>query len=396
MDFFKIPSKKLDRYVRRYTNRPIMAYLRLAILAFKMTIKQLIEELYRLAWKNKKKKIAILVDGGLGDVLFGVIYADSFIKQLALHKNVTIFVGQSVSAVKTLCNDRSYLNFKSLNEFKDQEFELVIALTMMFPRVVKFTSSIEKDKKLLTYIMSLRKFEEEATWILGEDRQLNQLLWMLGSGLNRFTALNIAGGLEIDTNFSLRVPEEGYKIFDRYPELNCKKFITISRSVDKNSLYKDSIRLWSVDKYEEFIIKFKEIYPEYRIVYLGGDKTTYSKLNGVDIDLVGETSIAELMALLKESQVHLDGECGMVHIRHFVCQKPSIVLFGPTSPKLKGFKENINLRNDGCCPLPMCEHILLEGQWSKMCLMNKLGTRATCIESISVRQVIDSFKILLK
>lgn len=131
-------------------------------------------------------------------------------------------------------------------------------------------------------------------------------------------------------------------------------------------------------------------------MYLGGDKTTYSKLNGVDIDLVGETSIAELMALLKESQVHLDGECGMVHIRHFVCQKPSIVLFGPTSPKLKGYKENINLRNDGCCPLPMCEHILLEGQWSKMCLMNKLGTRATCIESISVRQVIDSFKILLK
>lgn len=394
MDFFKIPSKKFDRYARKYFNRPITAYSRLAMLACKMIIKQFIDDAFRLANRNKEIRIAIILEGGLGDILFGVIYADSFIKQFALDKTVSIFIEQSVGAVKTLLNDRNDLDFRSLNEFTDCDFELVLSLTMMFPRAVRFTSAVEKDQQIFSYIKSLRKFEEEATWILGEDRQVNQLLWMLGSRLNRFSALTI-GGLNIDKNFNLQVPDEGYKIFERYPELSKNKFITISRSVDKNSLYKDSIRLWSEDKYKKFIFEFKRIYPEYKIVYLGGDRTSYSKLNGVDVDLVGETSMAELMALLKESKVHLDGECGMVHIRHFICQKPSVVLFGPTSPKLKGYKENINIRNDEYCSLPMCEHILLEGQWSKKCLMNKLGTRAACIEAISVKQVIDSLKILL-
>lgn len=265
----------------------------------------------------------------------------------------------------------------------------------MFPRVVKFSSLLKKKSDLFEYILQLKQFEEKLTRILGDDRQLNQLLWMLGSGLNRLTALNIAGNLDIDENFTLQVPEAGYSIFERFPNLKNKKFITISRGVDAKNSYKDSIRLWSVKKYEELIAEFKFTHPEYNIVYLGNNKASCEKIEGVDINLVGETSISELMVLLNESKIHFDGECGMVHLRHFICRKPSIVLFGPTSPKLKGYSENINIRNGCSCPLPMCEHILLDGKWTNTCLKNT-SARGACIESISVKQVMDAFNILLK
>lgn len=395
MDYFKISSKKLDRYATKYSNNPILAYFKLAVLSCKMLGREIVDYSYGAIRTNKRIRIAIILKGGLGDVLFGGIYANAFIKNFRVGSETSVYVAQSVEVIRTVFNKISNIQFEQLNTFNERNFDLVISLTIMFPRVVKFSSFLKKKSDLFEYILQLKQFEEKLTRILADDRQLNQLLWMLGSGLNRLTALNIAGNLDINENFTLQVPEAGYSIFERFPHLKNKKFITISRGVDAKNSYKDSIRLWSVKKYEEFIAEFKFTYPEYNIVYLGSDKASCEKIEGVDINLVGETSISELMVVLNESKIHFDGECGMVHLRHFICRKPSIVLFGPTSPKLKGYSENINIRNGCSCPLPMCEHILLDGKWANTCLKNTTA-RGACIESISVKQVMDAFNILLK
>ena len=394
MDFFKISRAKIDRYIRKYVNKPKIAYLKLGTLAYKTLLKEIIDDVYRVA-RRGGVNVAIILDGGLGDVLIGIVFANSFVKTFsASNCTVSVFVGQSVSVVREMCKDSCNLNFQQLSTFKYRDFDSVISLSLTFPRVVTYSPVIENHKNLYKYIKDLIAFEDELTGICGEDRQVNQLFWLLGSGLNRVTALKVAGNMEIDEEFTLQVPKEGYKIFDRYPFLKRQKFITISRAVGKNPVSNDSIRLWSISKYEELVDRLKTKYPSYKIVFLGESKEFSNEIKGVDVNLVGETSISELMAILKESQVHFDCECGMVHLRHFISRRPSIVLFGPTSPSLRGYPENINIRNNGICSLAMCEHILLDGKWSQHCLLNK-SERGACIESISVNQVLDAFSSVI-
>ena len=56
----------------------------------------------------------------------------------------------------------------------------------------------------------------------------------------------------------------------------------------------------------------------------------------------------EVKALLKNSLLHIDNEGGLVHLRHALCAKKSIVLFGPTSDLFYGYAENENVRSNVC------------------------------------------------
>ena len=53
----------------------------------------------------------------------------------------------------------------------------------------------------------------------------------------------------------------------------------------------------------------------------------------------------------------------------------------------KGYKENINIRKDKICSLPMCEHVILNDQWPKNCLKSD-DCRGACVEAIKPDEVI--------
>lgn len=56
-------------------------------------------------------------------------------------------------------------------------------------------------------------------------------------------------------------------------------------------------------------------------------------LHGIDVNLIGKTDWDDLKILLKNALYHIDGECGMVHLRKALKTGPSVVLFGPTPIK---------------------------------------------------------------
>ncbi len=201
---------------------------------------------------------------------------------------------------------------------------------------------------------------------------------------NRITCLDINDllGITPDCIWNIAVDESlRTSIYSKWPELQ-KPFITIGRSVDTSNEYSDSIRLWSVEKYNEWIKIFKAHFPHITVVQLGGVKERCERLN-VDLDLVGETTFDELLFILKNSSVHLDGECGYVHLRHFLTQAKglNIVLFGPTSISIKSYTENINVRNNSSCCLNYCEWIS-GNSWQAKCIKNG-SCRAHCIETIT-------------
>ena len=75
----------------------------------------------------------------------------------------------------------------------------------------------------------------------------------------------------------------------------------------------------------------------------------------------------ELKFLLKFSRLHIGPEGGMIHLRHALSQKPSCVLFGPTSYLFYGYPENLNLYGEGC--ISQCEWCT--SNWQDICLRNE-------------------------
>ena len=393
MNYFGISSQKLSRYLIKYSKSPANGYFRLMILCGKMFLKEIWHGLF--VKRHNNLRLSVVVNGGIGDILIGGLFA-KYLNEMLKNTNVRmeIFTPLKESVARDLFYKTGIETLLyGLTSYKPLEYDVEIVLSLMIPRVTRYKKCSEINKWMDDYISELRKFEEENTCILSDDRQLNQLAWMLGSGYNRISALDVTKKLKIIDDLKLCVPPAGQAVFQRYPQLKTGSYITISRGVDQANQHKDSVRLWSVSKYEELIINLKKKYPEYLIVYLGASESSCKKIKGVDVNLVGKTSIPELMAVLNDAKVHFDMECGMVHMRHFLCRKPSIVLFGPTSPLLKGYPENINIRNDSACKLLMCEHILLEGKWTLKCLKTN-SQRSECIESISVSQVINAFETI--
>ena len=118
----------------------------------------------------------------------------------------------------------------------------------------------------------------------------------------------------------------------------------------------------------------KKCFPEKKVVQLGESKERCCAIQGVDISLVGETDWEDLKVLLKNAWLHIDGECGMVHLRKILHGGASVVLFGPTSIDFYGYDGNINISSDvcphWCCKLTetAVERCLLSGEESNRCM----------------------------
>ncbi|MDR0444859.1 MAG: hypothetical protein LBG98_01040, partial [Puniceicoccales bacterium] len=160
-------------------------------------------------------------------------------------------------------------------------------------------------------------------------------------------------------------------------------YITLQRGFHYCVGLRDSTRLWPIYHYKKFIKLFHQKYPSIKIVQLGHSQNTCASIPGIDIDLIGKTSLREVAILLKHSLFHLDGESGMVHMKKFL-NGQSIVLFGPTSAKMFGYPENINITGDGCHS--WCEWV--SDDWYKTCLRG--FAEAPCMASIAPERVLEA------
>jgi hypothetical protein len=120
--------------------------------------------------------------------------------------------------------------------------------------------------------------------------------------------------------------------------------------------------MWPKPYYERLIATIKMNFPGLTIVQLGKADEA-SNLSGVDLDLRGQTTFEELKVLLKNSALHIDGECGMVHFAHSLNSR-SAVFFAQTNVDFCGYPENINVKVDGVCPIS-CEWVV--DDWQDRC-----------------------------
>ena len=109
------------------------------------------------------------------------------------------------------------------------------------------------------------------------------------------------------------------------------------------------------------------------------------------MDLVGKTNLEQIKPILQHALVHIDGEGGMVHLRHALGGGRSVVLFGPTSSEFFGYSENKNLVGGGCAV--WCEWAL--NKWQEGCLRGSYET-PPCMASITPEMVMEAADSIIR
>ena len=141
-------------------------------------------------------------------------------------------------------------------------------------------------------------------------------------------------------------------------------YITVHSGINAafNIGAKTPLKCWPAEKWEEFLVRFKQQFPHIQIVQVGGKNSPH--FANSDLCLVGKTSLEDLPAILQGSRLHIDGESGLAQLTRWLNTK-AVVLFANTAPSLFALEKNINLSSD------QCGHCMwLEGpSWHTDCLL---------------------------
>lgn len=347
-------------------------------------------------------KIAFKLKGGLGDILIGGNYIYIWKKEMLYDiqgkkLQIDIYAHRNKNLVSALFPhtnnfiDNIYLDadvkddtskydmFVVLNRYPDVRHKNMQKLYNLSPKLIDFVHACEKWR-----LDNLRVYNHKPVC----DGQINIVNEILGK--KRIQQADIYNLYNISEKFSYQLDftPDAIEFFNSL-NLSEKKFITIHRGVDDNQSA-NSTKLWPYEYYNNLIRYIKNTYPKLIIVQIGINKDRCQTFEGVDIDLVGKTTIEDLKILLSKAILHVDIEGGLVHLRHALNGGCSVVLFGPTSIETYGYSENINLRGQGC-PFP-CEWII--NKWQENCA--KECQRMPCMISLTPEFVFSKISNKLK
>lgn len=149
------------------------------------------------------------------------------------------------------------------------------------------------------------------------------------------------------------------------------------------------IRRWPKEKFTKLIKKLLKRYPRYRMVLIGGaSDILYAKSfsdrlhNKRVIDLSGQTSLRELLALFSRAAAFITNDSGPMHLAGLT-GVPMVALFGPETPQLyRPLSENCEVIYR---PGPRSPCLTVFNSKQSACL--KLDGRCSCMAGISVEEV---------
>lgn len=130
--------------------------------------------------------------------------------------------------------------------------------------------------------------------------------------------------------------------------LEGRPFVTVHNGFDTNFVIAGQRATKCYPHFAEVAAGLKAARPDLVVVQIG--TTTSDPIPGVDLNLIGQTSLREVAGLLRATALHLDNEGGLVHLAACYGRR-SLVVFGPTPSDYFGYAHNINVdpvRCGGC------------------------------------------------
>ncbi len=340
---------------------------------------------FTYSFQNNKKsstklKILFKLDGGLGDIIIGLNFITYFYRRFCINtKNIIYVYADNIHILKELAPDFIIVKEKTNIKEYDLTISIMRCIDVKYADINKI-ATLSKD--LFDFISKYVKFYEDNNLFINlspyRDSITNNIF---SSSIKRWHQPDILDLFNMQEEFILPVKVENFHTLQK--KFNLKdKFITISREVGHENL-SEGTKLWSLENYRNLVEKIKNHFPDYQIIEVGTGKG--ERIGNTHLNLAGKTSLSEIKVLMKYARLHIDIEGGLTHLRHLVQGGKSVVLFGPTSPEVYGYSENINICSKAC-PIH-CEFYFMN--WQKGC---HLQANHNCMKSITSEMVFNEIK----
>lgn len=385
---------KIKKYANKYSSMQMWGHL--FFWHFKYLVTAGLQSFYSPKKKQNIIYLGVILRGGVGDVLTQLTFLRKLLKRSGCSVEILLFTDQKLDVIETI-NKAFPFSWKAFH-FSDlpkirigQQCDILLTLHVQFPifEILDVSKVKRLSPFLLSYIQKAETWNQKHIGLVPIDSLFAAQHYCLVKAKTMLTAMDTAEMLDLNPSDILDIPiskDFTSKTLAKFGLTN-KPFITVARSADINIGSTSHTRFYPKKLWENLLRLFRKQWPEYALVQLGLERNEF--LSGVDIDLRGKTSFLELMTLLANAKLHLDQEGGLVHARHHLNRLPSVVLFGPTTPEVKGYCENINIRLNHC-PYSVCEW--LEGNtWFESCPVYG-GSVCKCLTDLTGEEIISSIK----
>ncbi len=330
---------------------------------------------------GKRVSIAFLTNGGAGNLFCQLNFIYCFYHHFKEEDpRIVVFGHKSDELNRLLMADADFIDefFSSGCSDKGYECDAFIHLEF-FPDVLILKDSLnEKAPGIYDQLSIYAAFMKDKQKRYGAMHPFvnhNAYVWSINNHRNVLSSYDVDGAIGVSGDYSWHPDIRTDTGLLESLGLSYNQYITLQRGATPGLSTKESPKIWSKQHYEELIALLKAIFPEKKIVQLG-EKDNSEALFGVDINLLGKTSWKELGMILKGAWLHIDGECGMVHYRRCLTDRPSVVLFGPTPMRYYGYDGNINIKSASC--RDFCAR--LTNSWLERCARG--FDKAPCLEEL--------------
>lgn len=364
MDFENALTNKVRKLANKYgsSNRKVASHLLwwTCSLLFKKSRNQ--NFLLRSVKKARAAgdlRFLFIVGGGLGDVVTFGPYLKSLYRYFGDENVVFTVAGNfSVAALAGIFRGYSFVDAVDQNDTQalKARYDAVFDMNRLPNLVVCNWTTIKNwDPKVGEYIERLNgaRAARPALFHTHSASDYMQVAYMLANGRSMRTQYDFDGTLGLtDAERSLAALDENAADVLSKNGLRSGAYITLQRGVGGKSS-KRNVRNWPARSYQELLRKIRAEFPDLKTVLLGQrlNREDGEETFDVDLDLRDATSFEELKVLLKNTALHIDGECGMVHVA-YVLGARSAVFWGQTQPAYCGYSENINVFAPNGCPWP--------------------------------------------
>jgi hypothetical protein len=164
-------------------------------------------------------------------------------------------------------------------------------------------------------------------------------------GLNRYSLLHTMSGISYGGHEIPLSSDPGALMkFGLTPG----RYVTIHNGFDAEFIMGSNLAKRSTKVYPHFAAVaavMERTFPDLMVVQIG--TKTSQPIPGASLNLIGSTTLAETVELLRHSRLHIDNESGLVHIAASLGTR-SCVIFGPTPADYFAYDENVNVRPPFC------------------------------------------------
>jgi ADP-heptose:LPS heptosyltransferase/SAM-dependent methyltransferase len=302
---------------------------------------------------NETVAVAVVTDGGIGDILLASPVLERLFDD-AVRCEIDVYCHQPEAARFIFGNARFVraVHPAALLRQNERHYDLTLR-TLQFVRY-----GVRDSAKIARVAPEFASRLAEAAARLARVHGLAQRqpamdgLWgrlSVRAQRNYLDNMGFLGAVDVDRESELFLAPDpaAHAALEKHVGAFGHRYVTLHDGFDNTTAIPPgaATKCWPMDNWRRLIDEMRSRHPDVALVQVGGKKSR--NLPGVDVSLAGRTSLHEVAWIVKNAQLHIDTDSGLVHMARAL-HTPAVVMFGPTDSEYYGHAANTNLTAGKC------------------------------------------------